>query len=87
MEKNPNLFSFDAKNKFLASTEENAVDTKFALNSFVAFAKDKEEQSLGYIHLSIFLQNWNATSKCNKIRLAQEEASDKEIGFYLNGFD
>ena len=87
MGKEPNLYSFDPENEFLAITEENAVDTKFALNSFVAFAKDKEEHSLGYINLSVFIQNWNASSKCNKIILAQEEASDKEIGFYLNGFD
>ena len=84
MGKKPNLYSFDAKNEFLASTEENAVDT---LNSFLAFAKDKDKQSLGYICLSVFIQNWNASAKCNKILLAQEEASDKEIGIYLNGFD
>ena len=53
------------------------------MNSFIAFAEDKEEQSLGNIPLSIVLQEWNPTSKCNEIILARE---DNKIDFYLNGF-
>ena len=87
LEKNSNLYDFDCNNEFGAVNKENSVDTKFALNSFIAFAKEEERQSLGYINLSVFLQNWNPDSKCNKITLAQEKESDREIGFYLNGFD
>ena len=53
------------------------------MNSFIAFAEDKEEQSLGNIPLSIVLQEWNPTSKCNEIILDRE---DNKIDFYLNGF-
>ena len=86
MGKSSNLYSFDRKNEFLASKEEKTFDTDFALNSFISFVEDKHVQSLGYIHLSVFLQNWNASSKCNKTILAKE-ALDKGIGFYLNGLD
>ena len=53
------------------------------MNSFIAFAEDEDEQSLGNIPLSIVLQEWNATSKCNEIILSRE---DNKIDFYLNGF-
>ena len=71
--KNPNLYSFDLVKQFLADKEENIDSTNLALNLFVAFAEDKDEQSLGNIPLSIVLQEWNATSKCNEIILAQED--------------
>ena len=80
MGKNPNLYSFDPVNEFPTDNEENIDSFSLALNSFVAFAEDKDEQSLGNIPLSIVLQEWNATSKCNEIILAQE---DNEINFIL----
>ena len=83
MGKNPNLYSFDPVNYFPADNEENIDSSNLSLNLFVAFAEDKDEQSLGNIPLSIVLQEWNATSKCNEIILAQE---DNKIDFYLNGF-
>ena len=50
LEKNSNLYDFDCNNEFGAVNKENSGDTKFALNSFIAFAKEEERQSLGYIN-------------------------------------
>jgi len=68
--KNPNPYSFDPVNEFSTDNEENIDSFSSALNSFIAFAEDEDEQSLGNIPLSIVLQEWNATSKCNEIILS-----------------